>query len=371
MELRRTAEAKLFEAAVDLSALRDFTQGLRQKTLADGAVIRFVDFRDFSGAITVECGSGLFGQKFFADYSSYQAIDPHIRVALNKTLPYPEIYVCSEHYDDEHRASDPYFHTFLAAHDIGWAAGYMVTVDQKMGAGVVVARSKSKGAFQQDVKAALTPTAMILEDAARIIWNTQHEKLKCVALEKALYQPQAQHLCVDRHLQLIWGDRAALKSFKEIGFSIKATKTDYFYPVSPTAFELAELLKNPHDATDHPAKEIVAKSESGIIYRAIIRRLCAEKGAMTSCGITGFLISIERLLEKKESTGSGSQIIQKLSPTELEIARSYADGAKSTDIAVARSIKITTVKSHLKRIYRKLSINNRSELTILRYRGVI
>ena len=71
MELRRSAEAKLFEAAVDLSALRDFTQGLRQKTRADDAVIRFVDFRDFSGAITVECGSGLFDQKFFADYRSY------------------------------------------------------------------------------------------------------------------------------------------------------------------------------------------------------------------------------------------------------------------------------------------------------------
>jgi DNA-binding NarL/FixJ family response regulator len=54
-----------------------------------------------------------------------------------------------------------------------------------------------------------------------------------------------------------------------------------------------------------------------------------------------------------------------LTPTESRVARLVADGMKNREISQALLMSVATVEAHLTRIYRKLGIRSRSELTRL------
>jgi DNA-binding CsgD family transcriptional regulator len=60
-----------------------------------------------------------------------------------------------------------------------------------------------------------------------------------------------------------------------------------------------------------------------------------------------------------------------LTPIETRIARLVADGKKNREIGEALFISVATVEAHLTRIYRKLSIRSRSELTRLVAEGTL
>jgi DNA-binding NarL/FixJ family response regulator len=54
-----------------------------------------------------------------------------------------------------------------------------------------------------------------------------------------------------------------------------------------------------------------------------------------------------------------------LTATEARIAELVAEGKKNKEIASAMFVSVATVEAHLTRIYRKLEIRTRSELTRL------
>ena len=54
-----------------------------------------------------------------------------------------------------------------------------------------------------------------------------------------------------------------------------------------------------------------------------------------------------------------------LTPTEARIAELVAEGLKNREIGQTLFISVATVEAHLTRIYRKLDIRSRSELTRL------
>ena len=54
---------------------------------------------------------------------------------------------------------------------------------------------------------------------------------------------------------------------------------------------------------------------------------------------------------------------ESLTPTELEVTRHAATGLTNPEIGEAMFISRGTVKSHLQRIYGKLGVRNRAELT--------
>ena len=56
--------------------------------------------------------------------------------------------------------------------------------------------------------------------------------------------------------------------------------------------------------------------------------------------------------------------MQGLSPREYQIAQLVASGRSNRQIAERLAISEQTVKNHIQSIFRKLSLNNRVELTI-------
>ncbi len=56
--------------------------------------------------------------------------------------------------------------------------------------------------------------------------------------------------------------------------------------------------------------------------------------------------------------------VDSLSPREREIAQRYATGQTHAQIAAALGLSPATVRNHLARAYRKLAVNNKSELTL-------
>ncbi len=62
-----------------------------------------------------------------------------------------------------------------------------------------------------------------------------------------------------------------------------------------------------------------------------------------------------------EAKGEGGQPLERLTDRELEIARALMEGASNKQIARSFQMAEGTVKSHLKSIFRKLEVHNRTE----------
>ena len=54
-------------------------------------------------------------------------------------------------------------------------------------------------------------------------------------------------------------------------------------------------------------------------------------------------------------------LIEPLSPRELDVLHRVAGGDANRDVAQALHIALGTVKNHLKNIYTKLNVNNRTQ----------
>ena len=72
----------------------------------------------------------------------------------------------------------------------------------------------------------------------------------------------------------------------------------------------------------------------------------------------------DRALEELERSAPG-RASGKLTPTERRIAELVAEGLKNRQIAETMFVSVATVEAHLTRIYRKLQIRSRTELTRL------
>ena len=70
--------------------------------------------------------------------------------------------------------------------------------------------------------------------------------------------------------------------------------------------------------------------------------------------------ALDELERSAPGRGSGE-----LTPTERQIAGLVAEGMQNRQIAQAMFVSVATVEAHLTRIYRKLQIRSRAELTRL------
>ncbi len=75
-------------------------------------------------------------------------------------------------------------------------------------------------------------------------------------------------------------------------------------------------------------------------------------------------------LPKSQMTGSEDhlikrQLIQSLSPREIEVLTHLCQGARNKDIALQMHLSVSTVKRHLQNIYGKLQVSSRTEAIIL------
>jgi DNA-binding NarL/FixJ family response regulator len=67
--------------------------------------------------------------------------------------------------------------------------------------------------------------------------------------------------------------------------------------------------------------------------------------------------------EKRGFTSEGR--LETLSPRELEVLGMIVDGASNGDIAEHLAIATSTVQSHVKRIFYKLGVRNRTEAAVV------
>ena len=63
------------------------------------------------------------------------------------------------------------------------------------------------------------------------------------------------------------------------------------------------------------------------------------------------------------SSRSKAAPIDTLTPQELQVARMIADGLNNAEAAAAMFLSRKTVEAHLTRVYRKLGIRSRTDLT--------
>ncbi|MDQ1026387.1 DNA-binding CsgD family transcriptional regulator [Streptomyces umbrinus] len=75
---------------------------------------------------------------------------------------------------------------------------------------------------------------------------------------------------------------------------------------------------------------------------------------------------------ERPTPGTSAPAFDRLTPQELQVARTIADGMNNVETAAALFISHKTVEAHLTRVYRKLGVRSRTELTrILMSHGLV
>ena len=108
--------------------------------------------------------------------------------------------------------------------------------------------------------------------------------------------------------------------------------------------------------------------------RAGRRRLAGETLARARdrfAGMGAGLWAVRAAEELERAVSSRSANARELTPAERRVAALAAQGRKNREIAQAMFVSVATVEAHLTRIYRKLEIRSRSELTRLVADGTV
>ena len=71
--------------------------------------------------------------------------------------------------------------------------------------------------------------------------------------------------------------------------------------------------------------------------------------------------ALDRLLRREEGD---RRLAEALTPREIEVARLVAEGLRNKEVAQRLGIGEGTVKVHLHRVYEKLAVDGRLELTL-------
>lgn len=98
---------------------------------------------------------------------------------------------------------------------------------------------------------------------------------------------------------------------------------------------------------------------------AASRSLSAARALFDAMGAVRWSAQVDTELERL-GTADGA-----LTATESQVAALVADGAKNREISASLFMSLTTVEAHLTRIYRKLEIRSRTDLTRLVHEGTL
>jgi DNA-binding CsgD family transcriptional regulator/tetratricopeptide (TPR) repeat protein len=131
------------------------------------------------------------------------------------------------------------------------------------------------------------------------------------------------------------------------------------YEVQPMPFEQARTLLCEGEAlrrARHPAASRPPLRHALAIFNGLGARPWAAR-AMTELDATGARASTPN--------DAGASGLDSLSPQELQVAQTVAQGLNNVEAAAALFVSRKTVEAHLTRVYRKLGVRSRTELTRL------
>jgi DNA-binding NarL/FixJ family response regulator len=86
-----------------------------------------------------------------------------------------------------------------------------------------------------------------------------------------------------------------------------------------------------------------------------------KDGAPMSPSIARLVVGILKTSDSMESETSTSDLVVLLSQREREVLEHLAEGYRYAEIAERLSVATTTIKTHVKSIYRKLEVRNSAE----------
>lgn len=357
-------QSHLIMSSIDFSRLQAFVQNLKIKTGADGALFRYLDYKDWTYPITIECGSGLFSPAFFAEYDGGWGVnDPHIRVGVNRKLPDKNIYLCSEHYPEADRKNDPYFSEFLPRHDIKWMGGYLTQIDNQYAAGFGVVRRADKPPFDDEQKAVMRPLLTILDDAVRTLMQGQRMKLIQKALGLALERRTDFAMCIDAQGRVLWKSAGAIKASQQMK-SLRVIEDKIVARSKAGDSALKDIMEMARSSDDMGIK-VTVEQVDGQSTPLLCVPVRAEEGRLGKAGLGACVLLGDENVSRGAVPLAPSSNINSLTKTELLICEHAARGLSAPRIADEMGVQPSTVRTHLKHIHRKLKINNRSELVAM------
>jgi DNA-binding NarL/FixJ family response regulator len=131
------------------------------------------------------------------------------------------------------------------------------------------------------------------------------------------------------------------------------------YEMQPMPFEQARTLLCEGEAlrrARHPAASRPALRQALTIFNRLGARPWAARATieLDATGIRAY-----------PQSNSGTSVLGSLSSQELQVARAVGRGLNNVEAAAALFVSRKTVEAHLTRVYRKLGIRSRTELTRL------
>ena len=393
----------LLHSMVDFSRLRDFVKGLKTELEADAAVLRFLDFRDWTYPITINCGSEIFGEAFFDAYDSNWGVhDPQIMIGFNRTLPPGTPYICSEHFSEEDRKTMPYFSEFLPDSGIKWLSGYLEMLDAETGTGFMLARKPGRPPFDENTATKLRPIIDVFCDTASNILHSQRQLLVRNAMALSIEGKAVDAMCMDEKNRVLWKTGSIDSIFADIpSFSIEHDcligKTGDADKVVNMIRSVASGQVSKLDVNDSLQKwdaagiiktiqnvgpmgtgfKTLEPKSSGKCYDLCLnpkdkepvyfsaQPVMTDFEGMHYSGLRGCLLYRKDQTKAGNVPLGGGVSFSSLTRKEKEVTRYIAEGMKTPEIALLLGVEASTIRTHAKRIYRKLNVKSQSQLAIL------
>ncbi len=133
-----------------------------------------------------------------------------------------------------------------------------------------------------------------------------------------------------------------------------------------TAYQQPDVIAA---AIDAGASGYVPKTHAADELVSVIRRAAAGEMVLPSKDIGAILGRLQKAREIRTDEG---QLLARLTPRELEVLQSLADGKSTAEIAASLFISPRTVRSHVKNVLAKLGVHSKLEAVTMALRyGVI
>ena len=219
---------------------------------------------------------------------------------------------------------------------------------------------------------------------------TQPPNIRIAALDDDPLYLSTLHRCVDESEGLTWAggyrdsetflDQANLLEVDLFFLDIQLEKglgLDCVQPLRQRFPKAKIVLLSSHDSDEYVLRAFLQGADGYLLKDSTREEIRSgihevmEGGAAMSASIARKLV---RALKESESSVSESTDKQELKPEslpfslskrEIEILDRLAVGQKYTEIAEALFIALPTVKTHIRNIYRKLEVSNKTEAALI------